>query len=88
MASVACRITLHFGHNLECLPAFRSDAVSNNGWKTGSLCAGPNGAVIAPELVNEAMAAASLIDVLLKLTGEAGYTFVEPIVRCAFLVWK
>ena len=49
--------------------------------------AGPNGAVIAPELVNEAMAAASLVDVLLKLTGEAGFTFVEPIVRCACPIW-
>ena len=46
-----------------------------------SVGAGPNGATASPELVNEAMAAASLTDVLLKLTGEAGYPFVEPIVR-------
>ncbi len=44
--------------------------------------AGHSGAAVPAELINEALAAASLTDVLLKLTGEGGYSFVEPIVRC------
>jgi hypothetical protein len=36
---------------------------------------------VPPELIQEAIAAASLTDVLLKLTGEAGLSFLEPILR-------
>ena len=49
--------------------------------------AGQNGAAVPAELINEALAAASLTDVLLKLTGEGGYSFVEPIVRCERHKW-
>ena len=49
--------------------------------------AGQIGAAVPAELINEALAAASLTDVLLKLTGEGGYSFVEPIVRCEGHLW-
>lgn len=45
------------------------------------LNAGPEPGAVPPELIQEAVAAASLTDVLIKLTGEAGYSFFEPIVR-------
>ena len=45
--------------------------------------AGPESNVVSQDLVQEAVAAASLTDVLLKLTGEAGFSFLEPMIRQA-----
>ena len=51
----------------------RHDILSGN--------AAPTTVAVPPELIQEAIAAASLTEVLLKLTGEAGLTFLEPILR-------
>ena len=47
--------------------------------------AGPESNAVSQDLVQEAVAAASLTDVLLKLTGEAGFSFLEPMIRWAAL---
>ena len=71
---VMCLLQRSSAINMGCKP--RRQACSS-----GDAAAGPESNAVSQDLVQEAVAAASLTDVLLKLTGEAGFSFLEPIIR-------